>query len=537
MVYQINYFTKKRMKVFSLKPNHFWLIFILVLAAILRFDQINQPFVDLIGWRESDNATIADNFYRGNWNILYPQISWNGPEPNYVGYEFQTLTYLAGLLYHFVGQHDWVGRSVSVMFGVWGIFALYQLVRHVWDEERALVSSAIMAFLPGSIFIDRSFISDPIMVSLVTTSFWFLVVYLQTGALRFLILASAIGILGFLTKISGLIIGIPMIYAMVTILEQKQKLRFKHFVPLIIASLVVLIPVFSYYLWAKYIYVNYPPHHIAAAGNWIWDHGFLKWLGEKYYLGKAVHLFDDWLWTKPIILLVLIGSFLKQPQQNSCDSFTLRNVSWLFHYWTLAMAIYYFVGAKELVDNPWNFHLVNPPAAALAGHAITSFAKVASRYIQFPALVIVLTAIVLAITSGFRYKALSHGFNPYYAQTQEGYELGVALSQITQPSDLVVAVAEEIGNPIGIYYSQRKGWVFPPVWSEAEWWDDIKDDGAAIESLEELRQKGAKWFGIAAHQKNKILQNNIELAQYIQQNCDLYRENSKWTIYQLPPPK
>jgi|GEM_PF-5561099 len=148
---------------FYLKPTTHWLIAILTLAAFFRLDLINQPFVDFVSWRQSDNATIADNFYRRNLNILYPEVSWNGLDPNYVGYEFQTLTYLAGLLYHFIGQHDWVDRIIPVLFGLWGIFALYQLICCVWDEKRALVSSAVMAFLPGSIYIERSCISDPII--------------------------------------------------------------------------------------------------------------------------------------------------------------------------------------------------------------------------------------------------------------------------------------------------------------------------------------------------------------------------------------
>jgi hypothetical protein len=147
------------MKIKSFNTRYYLLIVILVAAAILRLNQIDQPFTDGISWRQSDTATIADNFYKGNWNIFYPEVSWNEPGENYVGYEFQTVTYIAALLYRLFGQHDWVGRTVAVMFSLWGIFALYQLVRPVWDEERAITTAAIMALLPESIFIERSFSS------------------------------------------------------------------------------------------------------------------------------------------------------------------------------------------------------------------------------------------------------------------------------------------------------------------------------------------------------------------------------------------
>lgn len=215
------------MKIRNDRTTTYLLIAILVVAAILRLNHINQPYADVFSWRQSDTAIMADNFYRKNWNIFYPGVSWNGPEPNYQGCEFQTATYISALLYILVGQHDWVGRGVAVTFGLWGIFALYQLVCRVWDKERAIASAAVMAVLPGSIFIERSFIPDPVMVALVVTSFWLLVSYLQTERWHYLVLASLIGTWGFLTKLPGLIVGIPMIYAMLAILGRKQMLRSK----------------------------------------------------------------------------------------------------------------------------------------------------------------------------------------------------------------------------------------------------------------------------------------------------------------------
>lgn len=121
------------------------LVLIIAGAALLRLLYVNQPFVDAASWREADDATIADSFFRGHLNIFLPEISWNGAGSNYVGYEFQLTTYLAALLYHIFGQADWVGRGISVAFGLWGIFALYNLVLRAFDAERALVSSAVFA--------------------------------------------------------------------------------------------------------------------------------------------------------------------------------------------------------------------------------------------------------------------------------------------------------------------------------------------------------------------------------------------------------
>src|SRR6266516_6051427 len=175
------------------------LIVILVVAAILRLNHVTQPFNDAISWRQTSVTMIAENYYQKNWNIFYPEVNWSGPGASYQGREFQTMSYIAAVLYVFVGQPDWVGRGIAVMFGLWGLFALYQLVRRVWDDEHALAAAAVMALLPGSIFTDRSFIPDPAMVALVLTSFWMLAAHLQTGRLRYLLLAAVIGMWGFLT--------------------------------------------------------------------------------------------------------------------------------------------------------------------------------------------------------------------------------------------------------------------------------------------------------------------------------------------------
>src|SRR5215211_1838749 len=155
------------------------IILILVIAAILRLENIEQPFIDDLAWRQSSDAMMAENFYRKSWNIFYPEVNWTGSAPGYQGREFQTVTYITALLYLFLGQQDWIGRAVALGFGLWGIFALYQLVRRVWDEQRAIIAAAVMALLPGAIKLDRSFIPDPAMVALVTTSLWLFVLYLQ----------------------------------------------------------------------------------------------------------------------------------------------------------------------------------------------------------------------------------------------------------------------------------------------------------------------------------------------------------------------
>ncbi|MBD2028341.1 glycosyltransferase family 39 protein [Leptolyngbya sp. FACHB-711] len=508
---------------------------IIIGAATLRLQLIDQPFVDQYGWRETSTAMMADNFWRRNWNILYPEISWNGPGPSYNGREFQTVSYIAALLYSMVGQHNWVGRSVAVLFGLWGIFALYQLTRQVWDQKHGLMAAAVMALIPGSIFTDREFLPDPAMVALITTGCWLLVRYCKHERFFDLWLAIVISAWGFLTKLTGLVVGIPMLYASFTILRQKQRLNYRMVVTSAIAALLTLIPVVAYYLWARYLYLNYPPHHFAGAGSWLWDQGFMTWINERYYLPKLYRHFDGWIWTKPVLGLVCLGLVLPPPQQlsnsNPDPEAFWGKAPWFFHWWIVGVGVYYFIGCKHLVDQPYNFHLANPAAAALSGHAILSIASLFRRRSQTPVVLACILTILLVIGL-FGHRRLPSVYRPVL---EPSYRLGIELQKLAEPDDLVVSIADEIGNPVMIYYSHRRGWIFPPAWSEIPWWDDLAagQDQDLISLLEELHNQGSDWIGIVTSQYEKLRASNSKFIEYIEQNFELKYSGDAGLIYRI----
>jgi hypothetical protein len=521
--------------------HYLFLIAILVASALLRFHQIGQPFIDATSWREADVASVADNYYRGHWNIFYPEVSWDGPGPSYQGMEFQTIAYISAVLYLFLGQHDWVGRSLAVLFSLWGIFSFYHLVSRIWNTEHALASAAVFAILPGSIYIDRSFVPDSAMLALVITGFWFLTVYLQTERIDFLVLAGLFSAWGFLTKLPGLIVGIPMIYAICAILGTHRLRRSgKVLFTLSTAAVLTIVPVIAYYLWARHLSVTYPPFHFTGSGKWLWNNGLRQWLHEQYFLSRLYQHLSNWLWTKPVIALVIIGLLLAPPRgdcirkSNQQPSKRPGTAPWLFHWWLLAMVIYYFIGAQQLVTNPTNLNVLNPVAAALAGNSLMAIASFIRRVVGPSAsLALMITILLVVCRVGYGH-VKAWGYHPY---AEDAYKLGLALRQSSRPDDLVVTMAQDIGDPVAIYYSRRRGWVFPPAttWSKFAWWDGIEDDREAIRLLEELRGQGAGWFGIVSEQKAKIRKYNPKLFEYLERTFEHYQETSEWVIYRIPP--
>jgi 4-amino-4-deoxy-L-arabinose transferase-like glycosyltransferase len=505
------------------RTNRWLLTIILAGAALLRLYYINQPFVDVAGFREADDATIADNFFRGHLNIFLPEISWNGPGPNYVGYEFQLTTYVAALLYRLFGEVDWIGRGISVAFGVWGIFAFHNLVRRAFNGRRALVSSALLAVMPGAVFVDRSFIPDPVMLSLVITSLWILLVYLQEGRTKYLASAVVTAIFGLLTKISGLIVGVPVIYVILSSLPVDGRMRLRYLVRLITASTLVLTPVIGYYAWALHVSHAYPPYHVAARGNWVWNTGVESWL-KAHYFWRRLYFDAKQLWGTPLLASALVGLLFPSAQAEASNQ-----LRWLFHWWFLAGIIFYAFGAQELVINLWNLNIVHPALVGLAAQgllvAASAFARIGLPVMGRAAII----GFVLAVPA----LEMTHLRWLYAPYAYQGYELGAALARISQPSDLVVTVAHS-NDPVAIYYSGRRGWLFPPAWSG--YGINIEDEAAEIELFDRLRLYGVQWFGIVAEEKKKLGETAPRLLAHIESTTKLADEDRNWAIYRVLPP-
>jgi 4-amino-4-deoxy-L-arabinose transferase-like glycosyltransferase len=510
---------------------------ILLVALALRLYRIDQPFIDSFSWRQTSTAMMAENFYRQNWNILYPEVNWSGPGPNYQGREFQTVAYLSALLYILFDQQDWVGRGVSIVFGLLGVFSLYQLVRYVWDEERALLAAAFLAVMPGSIYIDRSFLPDPAMVALIATTFWMVVTFLQTRKLRYLILASFSGSLGLLTKIPGLIVGLPIAYAAFATILPDWKRRYRDVFLLAGAAIAILAPVIAYYLWAKHLAMTYPPYHFAGGGNWLWDNNLNSWLREWFFIPKLYQHMTTWLWSLPVLLLALLGFLVPlfaalKRTQNGIAHNAGGNAPWVFHFWTLAGVIYYLIGARELVNNPWNLHILSPAVAAMAGQGTNLLSKQLSRLLGFRRVQILAAGFVL-LTAILWWRSTDTMYRSY---ARDSMQLGIALEAVSEPDDLVLTIANSIGDPVGIYYSRRRGWVYPPAWPGTDWGSLPEDDGISVQLFEELRAQGAEWFGIVDYQYDHLWADHPLLAAHIASASEVRMKTEEYVILRILRP-
>ena len=361
-----------------------------------------------------------------------------------------------------------------------------------------------------------------------------LLAYVQDGRTKYLGWAVVTGIFGLLTKISGLFAGLPMIYAALTA-PADNSIRSKYLMRLIVAFTFVLAPVMGYYAWALHVAHAYPPYHLAARGGWVWDVGFDTFLKAHFYLRDFFH-YARIRWGASLLVLGLVGLLLSAaPSERS------QHLRWLFHFWFLSGIIFYALGAKELTVNPHNLHIFDP---ALAGLAAQGLLVAGAALARFSSPVIGRAAIILFIwaTPVLQREHLRQMYAPY---AYTGYELGTALARVSQPSGLVITVSVWEYDPVAIYYSRRRGWIFPPFWPEVgarkgRLWG-IENESEAIQMFDRLRLDGAQWFGIVSgpgdwgDQRRRFRDTAPRLLAHIERTSEVVEDNSDWTIYRIRP--
>src|SRR3989304_1883280 len=147
--------------------------YIIFLTIVTRVYHITFPVIGWHAWRQSDTATIARNFFYNGFNILYPQINFNGNGTGYVESEFHIYPFIVSLLYAVFGVEDMIGRIVSVIFSMFTVYGIYLLVKKIMNEDIALWSSFIYAILPLNIFYGRAFMPEAAMLMCSVYSIYF----------------------------------------------------------------------------------------------------------------------------------------------------------------------------------------------------------------------------------------------------------------------------------------------------------------------------------------------------------------------------
>jgi 4-amino-4-deoxy-L-arabinose transferase-like glycosyltransferase len=115
---------------------------------------------------------VARNFYQFGYDILYPRTDYGGAQPGYVGMEFPIVPFIAGALYQLFGEHEAIGRTVSVTFFLLFVPPLFFLVEMTTNRRAAFFAVCMYVLMPLTIFCGRSFMSDMAAYSFAIWAVW-----------------------------------------------------------------------------------------------------------------------------------------------------------------------------------------------------------------------------------------------------------------------------------------------------------------------------------------------------------------------------
>jgi hypothetical protein len=322
-----------------------------------------------------------------------------------------------------------------------------------------------------------------------------------------------------LAKLPGIAVVVPMTYATFAILQRRGRLGLGRLLASLPVALAAGALILGYYWWAHYLGTNYPPYHVAGSG-YLWRDGLSRFLDEAFYIPATWKIASNWLFTLPVVVLTGIALLTAPPAASDAETKAgPRRAPWFFHVWLLGAAIVYVLAAREIKTNPWNFHIFNVAVAALAGSGLVLLVSI-GRERGFLTRALRLTAIAAVVVFGGSIPGLTLMKTPY---ADHGEELGMKLSELSHPGELVITATPTIGDPVAIYYSRHRGWVFPPGGGETEWSMLLEDD-AAIAALEDLRARNATWFGITKNardmQRRKFLEYNRGLIAHLDRTAE-----------------
>jgi 4-amino-4-deoxy-L-arabinose transferase-like glycosyltransferase len=493
--------------------NRAWIAGLLGALAIglaLRLYGIGNPIMDHPGWRQGDTAAIARNFAERQFNIMYPQTTYNGPPPNYVELELQIVPFLAASLDKVFGVHEIFGRLIAFAFSLGTIVMVAVFARWLFDSPLAgTIAGFFYAIFPGSVYYGRTFMPDGAMVFFLTVALYAaapLLLDRERLAARGVAWTTALLSVAYLAKPVALL-GLAPLGGLVW---DRFRAR-KAMVPAAIATLIVL-PVALVWLYDR---------RVASYAEWHWASGItrlhvLPSLGGAFaslaalaakctQFRLALGMLRETMLGQ-ISFLLAIAAFFALPW------ITARSKTLLWAWLAGGLAYVFVVVTVERVD--YYLYPLLPLCALVIGGMLARFvalvrgvdAAPAARYALVA--LVPLAALVALLTSRAPVAA-------YYSYNAQAYRNAVELDRTLPPGALVVIA--HYGADVQ-YYIDRFGWEEDPLL-----WTPFDEESAIA--------KGARYF-IAV--EDHRLRHNLELCAWLQR-FPVTTTQGGWPVYQTSP--
>ena len=223
---------------------------ILVLAAFFRLYDINSAPPGLYPDEAMNGNNVLVALETGDFQLFYPDN--NGREGLFIN--------IQALFIKFLGNHAWVLRMVSAIFGVLTVWGLYLLTKELFDKNIAYFSSFLLAISFWHVNFSRIGFRAIMLPFILVFGFYFLWKALKHGHLKYFIWSGIFWGLGFHTYISyrvaPLIVFVVLLNYWVYLrkdfslskYEHAKQQLFRGVVVMFACAALVLLPMLLYFL-------------------------------------------------------------------------------------------------------------------------------------------------------------------------------------------------------------------------------------------------------------------------------------------------
>ena len=430
--------------------NYLLLAVIIVLGLVLRLYRIDFPLADWHSWRQVDTAGVTREFVKNGIDLLHPKYMDISSIPsgfaNPEGYRMVEFPFINGLtagIAQIIKQAGVSGgwteivrleRLVSVAFSLGAILGMYLLVKEILDERIALISAAVMAFLPFNIYYSRVVLPEPKLLFFSVFSSWFCYRFIQKGKWPDWFLWIITGSLATLLKPMWLLIfGPALIWAAIRI-RRGGVFNFRWGLKFALGWVAVLTP---FFLWRGWI-AQFPSG--IPASSWLYNAGGLRWRPAWF----------RWLLADRLGRLIL-GYWGMIPFGLGVITLSGKKEDWFFHWWLFGGLIYLSVFATGNVTHDYYQAILVPVIAVIVAKGLYLLWKPPAGISQLMARGSLV--VISVLTLGFSWFHVRDYFNINHPEI---IEAGQAADRIL-PADAKVVVPYG-GDTAFLFQTNRLGW-------------------------------------------------------------------------------
>ncbi len=424
----------------------FILGFIFLLTLVPRLYKIDNSITDWHSFRQADTAMVARNFADTGFDLLHPRTDnilaiSQSKIPNPEGYtflEFPFYTLIVGFLWKNFGNNVELARLVTAVFASFSAVFLFLLVRKFSTARIALISSAVFALTPYSVYYGRVIMPNSTMVCFGLIALWlFSKYYFDKSKISFFLSATffALASLSYPYVVFWII---PIIY-----LSLKKDGFFYQSLKYYLYFGLSFIPLLLWRAWGA----GFPEAQIGS--EWYLNYGHIRFTGAYF----------RWLIFERLAKLILgTGGFVLF--FTGLVSKRRGKEGYFFFVWLISMVLYFVIFASSNVRHDYYQYIYMPIISVFVAYGIDFMIRQGSSVIEKSISVLATFSLIIMLVVFGYYETKG-----YYTTNADIVEAGSKADEIL-PAEAKV-IAPLAGDLSLLYYVNRPGW--------AEFYEDMSD--------------------------------------------------------------